>query len=79
MRKARRWLCAVFVAGFFAPVLHADVLDDLARDFWKWRATEMPGLLRRFSPIASRSANSSSAGAPSMLHGGPCRARLTIA
>src|SRR6266496_812794 len=42
MRKARRWLCAVFVAGFFAPVLHADVLDDLARDFWKWRATEMP-------------------------------------
>lgn len=25
-----------------APVLRADVLDDLARDFWTWRAKEMP-------------------------------------
>jgi uncharacterized protein (DUF885 family) len=42
MRKPGRWLCAVFVAGLLVPALHADVLDDLARDFWKWRATEMP-------------------------------------
>src|SRR5258706_4030709 len=25
-----------------APAVHADVLDDLARDFWAWRASEMP-------------------------------------
>jgi uncharacterized protein (DUF885 family) len=25
-----------------APALHADPLDDLARDFWQWRAAEMP-------------------------------------
>jgi uncharacterized protein (DUF885 family) len=24
------------------PLLHADELDDLARDFWTWRAAEMP-------------------------------------
>lgn len=27
---------------FLAPLLHADALDDLARDFWQWRASEMP-------------------------------------
>jgi uncharacterized protein (DUF885 family) len=25
-----------------APLLHADELDNLARDFWAWRAAEMP-------------------------------------
>jgi hypothetical protein len=25
-----------------APIAHADAFDDLARDFWTWRATEMP-------------------------------------
>ncbi len=25
-----------------APILHADRLDDLARDFWVWRAAEQP-------------------------------------
>jgi hypothetical protein len=24
------------------PLLHADPLDDLARDFWAWRTTEQP-------------------------------------
>src|SRR6266576_3137721 len=27
---------------FLEPISHADVLDDLARDFWTWRAAEMP-------------------------------------
>jgi len=31
--KSFRWVCAVALAFFFAPALHADVLDDLARDF----------------------------------------------
>ncbi len=35
---------AVFAALLFSfvPLLHADALDDLARDFWSWRATEQP-------------------------------------
>jgi hypothetical protein len=37
-----RCFFAVLVASFFAPALHADALDDLARDFWAWRAAEMP-------------------------------------
>jgi len=37
-----RWIYAVLLAGFFVPVLHADALDDLSRDFWAWRAAEMP-------------------------------------
>lgn len=42
MMKTFRWMCAVLLAGFFVPAVHADVLDDLARDFWAWRAVEMP-------------------------------------
>jgi uncharacterized protein (DUF885 family) len=30
------------IALFFAPFLHADPLDDFARDFWTWRAAEQP-------------------------------------
>jgi hypothetical protein len=42
MMKTFRWLCGVLLAVFFVPALHADGLDDLARDFWEWRAVEMP-------------------------------------
>jgi uncharacterized protein (DUF885 family) len=36
-------LLGVFIlAIFFASTAHADVLDDLARDFWTWRSGEMP-------------------------------------
>lgn len=42
MTKTFRWLCVVLLAFFFAPTLHADALDDLAHDFWAWRAAEMP-------------------------------------
>ncbi|HWZ83112.1 MAG TPA: DUF885 family protein [Terriglobales bacterium] len=37
-----RVLCISLVTLILAPVVHADVLDDLARDFWAWRAAEMP-------------------------------------
>jgi uncharacterized protein (DUF885 family) len=39
-----RWWAVVFFLGILAcaPVVHADELDDLARDFWVWRAVEMP-------------------------------------
>jgi uncharacterized protein (DUF885 family) len=30
------------IALFLAPFLHADPLDDFARDFWTWRAVEQP-------------------------------------
>ena len=41
-QQASRWaLLAVFTV-FLVPVAHADALDDLARDFWTWRAAEMP-------------------------------------
>lgn len=42
MKKTFRGLCAVLLACFLAPALHADALDELARDFWAWRAAEMP-------------------------------------
>jgi len=32
----------VFVVLLFSPLSHADAMDDLARDFWAWRATEQP-------------------------------------
>ncbi|PYX89737.1 MAG: DUF885 domain-containing protein [Acidobacteria bacterium] len=32
----------LFTCLICAPLLHADELDDLARDFWSWRAAEMP-------------------------------------
>ena len=35
-------LSVVTLALIFAPLLHADSLDDLAHDFWAWRAVEMP-------------------------------------
>ncbi len=40
--KIPRLLCASLLTVFLAPVVRADVLDDLARDFWAWRAAEMP-------------------------------------
>jgi uncharacterized protein (DUF885 family) len=40
--KIRRLLCASLLTVFLAPVVRADVLDDLAHDFWAWRAEEMP-------------------------------------
>ena len=35
-------LCFISLLLFFAPALRADPLDDLARDFWAWRASEKP-------------------------------------
>lgn len=35
-------MCIVVLVIFFSPFAHADALDDLARDFWTWRAAEMP-------------------------------------
>ena len=40
--KNFRWICAVLLATAFVPALHADALDDLARDYWAWREAEMP-------------------------------------
>ena len=33
---------AVLVVVLIASFVHADAFDDLARDFWTWRATEQP-------------------------------------
>jgi uncharacterized protein (DUF885 family) len=35
-------LLAVLIVFLAAPFLRADSLDDLARDFWTWRAAEQP-------------------------------------
>jgi hypothetical protein len=35
-------LLICLAALFLAPLLHADPLDDFARDFWAWRAAEQP-------------------------------------
>ncbi len=40
--KSFRWLCVPLLMMIVVPALRADVLDDLARDFWTWRAAEMP-------------------------------------
>src|SRR6266850_769105 len=40
--KTRRLLCVLLLTIHLVPVVHADALDDLAHDFWKWRAGEMP-------------------------------------
>ncbi len=40
--KSLRWLCVPLLMMLAAPALRADALDDLARDFWAWRAAEMP-------------------------------------
>src|SRR5258706_1769004 len=37
-----RLLGVSLLTMILAPAVHADVLDDLARDFWAWRASEMP-------------------------------------
>jgi uncharacterized protein (DUF885 family) len=39
-----RWYAALLFLAVLssAPVVHADDFDDLARDFWAWRAVEMP-------------------------------------
>jgi uncharacterized protein (DUF885 family) len=38
----RRLLWVILITVVLAPVLYADALDNLARDFWTWRASEMP-------------------------------------
>ena len=46
MRSTSRQIASLAVAivcvVFFSQIAHADALDDLAADFWAWRATEMP-------------------------------------
>ena len=42
MENLRGYLVCVVLVLSFAPRSHADALDDLARDFWAWRATEQP-------------------------------------
>lgn len=42
MRKMKDLICGAILVCLLAPVLHADSLDDLARDFWTWRASERP-------------------------------------
>lgn len=46
IRKLSRrtaFVLAAIVSGLLvAPFAHADPLDDLARDYWQWRAAEMP-------------------------------------
>jgi len=37
-----RVTCSLLLVIFTAPFLHADALDDLARDFWAWRTVEQP-------------------------------------
>ena len=40
MRKCRFFLPLVFL--FLLPLAHADSIEELARDFWTWRAAEQP-------------------------------------
>ena len=42
MNKLIRWVLAALLAVLAMPVLRADQFDDLARDFWNWRAAEQP-------------------------------------
>jgi len=37
-----KFRCTLILVLFAAPLLRADALDDLAHDFWNWRAAEMP-------------------------------------
>jgi uncharacterized protein (DUF885 family) len=37
-----RWTVVVLLASLIVPMLRADDLDNLARDFWNWRAAEQP-------------------------------------
>jgi hypothetical protein len=36
------WLGALLMLTCLVPCMRADALDDLGRDFWSWRAVEMP-------------------------------------
>src|SRR3981081_4846284 len=36
------WILALPVFLFVTPLFAADSLDDLAKDFWSWRAVEQP-------------------------------------
>ena len=40
--KIRRLLWVSLLTILLAPFARADALDDLARDFWAWRASQMP-------------------------------------
>src|ERR1700757_4495924 len=41
--KKLRWIFVALLAVQFVPTLRAaDDFDDLARDFWNWRAAEQP-------------------------------------
>jgi uncharacterized protein (DUF885 family) len=40
--KFIRSIYSLLLAILLAPLLHADALDDLARDFWAWRTVEQP-------------------------------------
>ena len=40
--KLNRYCILISILFLSSPALHADALDDLARDFWTWRATEQP-------------------------------------
>jgi hypothetical protein len=42
LRTAALILAATVCGLFVPPFAHADALDDLARDYWQWRAAEMP-------------------------------------
>ena len=42
MKNAPLSIITLLFVALFSPILHADDLDDLARDFWNWRAAEMP-------------------------------------
>jgi uncharacterized protein (DUF885 family) len=42
MKRSAPRLLAVILLLTMVPLVRADELDDLARDFWNWRATEMP-------------------------------------
>ena len=45
MRSCLRWITVAAIAIASTTFVHADALDDLARDFWTWRAAEMPSSL----------------------------------
>jgi uncharacterized protein (DUF885 family) len=42
MKTVRHILVGFLLAGFCATAASADALDDLANDFWLWRANQMP-------------------------------------
>lgn len=42
MKNVKRLLAVSILFLNFVPAVHADPLDDLAQDFWTWRAVEQP-------------------------------------